>query len=85
MTPEDVDAIAQLPSREVLIGRLVGMIASPLSGLVTALNNLPAGLARQLQAIADQGLIGGGAAAPAAAAPAAEATEATSTETPTED
>ena len=85
LTPEDVDAIAQLPSREVLIGRLVGLIASPLSGLATALNNLPAGLARQLQAIADQGLIGGGAAAPAAAAPAAEATEDTSTETPTED
>ena len=84
LTPEDVDAIAQLPSREVLIGRLVGLIASPLSGLVTALNNLPAGLARQLQAIADQGLVGG-AAAPAAAAPAAEATEDTSTETPTED
>jgi len=94
LTPEDVDAIAQLPSREVLIGRLVGLIASPLSGLVTALNNLPAGLARQLQAIADQGLVGGGAAAPAPApapaapaeaAPAAEATEDTSTETPTED
>ena len=84
LTPEDVDAIAQLPSREVLIGRLVGLIASPLSGLVTALNNLPAGLARQLQAIADQGLVGG-AAAPAAAAPAAEATADTSTETPTED
>ena len=65
------------------------MIASPLTGLVTALNNLPAGLARQLQAIADQGLIGGGAAAPAAdaapeAAPAAEA-DATPTETPTEE
>ena len=94
LTPEDVDAIAQLPSREVLIGRLVGLIASPLSGLVTALNNLPAGLARQLQASADQGLVGGGAAAPAPApapaapaeaAPAAEATEDTSTETPTED
>jgi len=89
LTPEDVDAIAELPSREVLIGRLVGLIASPLSGLVTALNNLPAGLARQLQAIADQGLVGGGAAAPAPApaeaAPAAEATEDTSTETPTED
>ena len=84
LTPEDVDAIAQLPSRDVLIGRLVGLIASPLSGLVTALNNLPAGLARQLQAIADQGLVGG-AAAPAAAAPAAEATADTSTETPTED
>jgi large subunit ribosomal protein L10 len=83
LTPEDVDAIAQLPSRDVLIGRLVGLIASPLSGLATALNNLPAGLARQLQAIADQGLIGGSA-APAEAAPAAEATETTSTETPTE-
>ena len=42
------------------MGRLVGMVASPLSGLVTALNNLPAGLARQLQQIADQGLLGGG-------------------------
>src|SRR6185503_10035688 len=93
LTPEDVDAIAQLPSREVLIGRLVGTVAAPLSGLVTALNNLPAGLARQLQQIADQGLVGGGAAAPAPApapaeaapaeaAPAAEATEDTSTETP---
>ena len=83
LTPDDVDAIAQLPSRDVLIGRLVGLIASPISGLATALNNLPAGLARQLQAIADQGLIGG-TAAPAEAAPAAEATESTSTETPTE-
>jgi large subunit ribosomal protein L10 len=84
LTPDDVDAIAQLPSRDVLIGRLVGLIASPLSGLVTALNNLPAGLARQLQAIADQGLIGG-TVPPADTAPATEATEDTSTETPTED
>jgi large subunit ribosomal protein L10 len=76
LSPEDVDAIAQLPSRDVLIGRLVGLIASPISGLATALNNLPAGLARQLQQIHDQGLIGGGAPAPA---------ESTSTETPTED
>jgi large subunit ribosomal protein L10 len=83
LTPEDVDAIAQLPSREVLIGRLVGLIASPLSGLATALNNLPAGLARQLQQIVDQGLLGGGAAAPAPAADAAE--DSASTETPTEE
>jgi large subunit ribosomal protein L10 len=74
LTPDDVDAIAQLPSREVLVGRLVGLIASPLSGLATALNNLPAGLARQLQQIADQGLLGGG----SASAP-------TSNESPTEE
>jgi large subunit ribosomal protein L10 len=85
LSPDDIDAIAQLPSREVLIGRLVGLIASPLSGLATALNNLPAGLARQLQQIVDQGLLDGGAAAPAPAAaePAAEAPA--STETPTEE
>jgi large subunit ribosomal protein L10 len=65
LSPEDVDAIAQLPSKEVLVGRLVGMIASPLTGLATALNNLPAGLARQLQQIVDQGLLGGDAPASA--------------------
>ena len=74
LSPEDVDAIAQLPSRETLEARLVGMIAAPLTGLVTALNNLPAGLARQLQAIVDQDLLGAGAPAPAAeAAPADDA------------
>jgi large subunit ribosomal protein L10 len=65
LSPDDVDAIAQLPSKEVLVGRLVGMIASPLTGLATALNNLPAGLARQLQQIVDQGLLGGDAPASA--------------------
>ena len=33
LAPAEVDAIAQLPSREVLYGRLVGMVASPLTGL----------------------------------------------------
>ena len=84
LSPEDVDAIAQLPSREVLEYRLVGMIASPLTGLATALNNLIAGFARQLQQIADEGLIGGGAPAPAPAAEAPAADD-TPTETPTEE
>jgi large subunit ribosomal protein L10 len=70
----EIEAIAKLPSREVLYGRLVGMVASPLTGLVTSLNGLIAGLGRQLQQIADQGLVGGGAPAPAAeAAPEPEA------------
>jgi large subunit ribosomal protein L10 len=77
LSPEEIDSIAQLPSREVLEARLVGMVASPLTGVVTALNNLIAGFARQLQQIADKGLVGGDAPAPApaaeeAAAPAAE-------------
>ena len=33
----EIEAIAKLPSREVLYGRLVGMVASPLTGLVTSL------------------------------------------------
>jgi large subunit ribosomal protein L10 len=79
LTPADVDAIAQLPSRDVLYGRLVGMVASPLTGLAAAMGGLIGGLARQLQAMADQGLVGQGA-APAPAAP-----EETTTETPTEE
>ena len=54
LSPGEVDAIAQLPSRDVLYGRLVGMVASPLSGLAGALGGLIGGLARQLQQISEQ-------------------------------
>ena len=74
LSAEQIDAIAKLPSRDVLYGRLVGMVASPLTGLATSLNGLIGGLARQLSQIAEQGLLGG-------AAPA----EDTSTETTQED
>ena len=73
LSPTEIDAIAQLPSRDVLDGRLVGMVASPLTGLAAAMGGLIGGLARQLQAIADQGLVGGDAPAPAAEAAPAEA------------
>ena len=76
LTPEQVDAIARLPTREVLYGRLVGMVASPLTGLASALNGLISGLARQLSQIAEQGLVGGDAPAPAAAAEAEAPAEA---------
>jgi large subunit ribosomal protein L10 len=94
LTADEVDAIAQLPSRDVLYGRLVGMVASPLTGMATALNGLIAGFARQLQQIAEQGLVGGDAPAPAApaeaapaadAAPEAPAADTTSSDTPQED
>ena len=67
LTADDVRSIARLPSRDVLNGQLVGMIASPLAGLVRTLNALIAGVAVQLQQIAEQGLVG------AETAPASEA------------
>jgi large subunit ribosomal protein L10 len=75
LTADQVVAISRLPSREVLYGRLVGMVASPLTGLAAGLSNLISGLGRQLQQIADQGLVGQGAPAAAPAADAAPAAE----------
>jgi large subunit ribosomal protein L10 len=74
LTPDDIKAISRLPAREVLYGQLVGMVASPLNGLVRGLNGLIAGIAIQLKAIHDQGLVGGAAepAAPTEPEPAAE-------------
>jgi large subunit ribosomal protein L10 len=69
LSPEQIGEIARLPAKDVLYGQLVGMIASPITGLVRGLNALIAGLAIQLKQIADQGLVGG----EAEAAPAAEA------------
>ena len=61
---EQIQSIARLPARDVLYAQLVGTVASPLSGLVRGLNGLIGGIARQLQQIADQGLVGGADAAP---------------------
>jgi large subunit ribosomal protein L10 len=65
LTPDDIEAIARLPAREQLHAQLVGTIAAPLTGLVRGLAGLISGLASQLQQIADQGLVGQAAAAPA--------------------
>jgi large subunit ribosomal protein L10 len=52
-------SIARLPSRDVLDGQLAGVVASPITGLVRGLNALLSGLAIQLGAIAEQGLVSG--------------------------
>src|SRR4051794_4827486 len=89
----DVDqlkAIAKLPTREVLYGQLVGMIASPITGLARGLNALLSGVAialGQVQAKAEAGEIqlGGGAGEPPApAAEEAPAEEAPAEEAPAE-
>jgi large subunit ribosomal protein L10 len=70
-------AIARLPGLDVLHGQLVGLTASPLTGLVTGLNSMISGLAIALGQIAEQGLVSGEAPAeeeaPAEQEPAAEA------------
>jgi large subunit ribosomal protein L10 len=59
ISAEQITALSRLPARDVLHGQLVGMIAAPITGLVRGLNALIAGLAIQLQQIAEQGLVGG--------------------------
>jgi large subunit ribosomal protein L10 len=79
VSADEILAISKLPSRDVLHGQLVGVLAHPISGLARTLNQLIQGLAVQLGQIAEQGLVGGDAPAPEpepaaeAEAPAAEA------------
>jgi large subunit ribosomal protein L10 len=76
LTCDEIVAISRMPSRDVLYGQLVGMVASPLTGLAAGLSNLISGLGRQLAQIAEQGLVGQNAPAPEASAPPADAPEA---------
>jgi large subunit ribosomal protein L10 len=73
LAPEQVVAIARLPSRDVLNAQLVNIVASPLTGLVTSLSNLISGLARQLSQVAEQKEAAAPAEPEAAAAPEAPA------------
>jgi large subunit ribosomal protein L10 len=66
VSPEQINSIADLPSREVLLATLLGMLNQPATMLVRVLNEPASALARVLQAKADKE--GGGAPAEAAAA-----------------
>jgi large subunit ribosomal protein L10 len=75
---EQIRSLSRLPSREVLYGQLVGVVASPISGLVRTLNALISGVAvalGQVQAKKESGEIPAGDAPAAAAAPAPDADE----------
>src|ERR1041384_8101546 len=82
MSTSDVEALAELPSREVLLAQLLGLLQAPATRLVRVLNEPASAFARLLKAKGDKGD-----AAPAAAeakkeeAPAAPAAEAAA-ETP---
>src|SRR4051794_12712092 len=68
LAPEKFQAIARLPGLDVLHGQLVGVTASPITGLTRGLASMLSGLAVGLGQIAEKGLVSG-------EAPAAEAEE----------
>jgi large subunit ribosomal protein L10 len=88
---DQIRAIAALPAREVLYGQLVGVVASPITGLARTLNALVGGLAIALGGVLEKKESGELPAGDAPAAPAAEAeaeapaAEAPADETPDQD
>ena len=85
LTAEQVGELSRLPSLDVLHGQLVGVIASPITGLVRVLNALIAGVTIQLQKIVDEGLLPAGEAPAAEEAPAEEAEEPAAEDTAAEE
>jgi large subunit ribosomal protein L10 len=86
LDPDQLRAISRLPSREVLYGQLVGVVASPISGLVRTLGALVGGLAVALGQVREKkesGEIPAGEPPATAATPAPEA-EAPAPEAPPE-
>ena len=82
---EQIESIARLPALEVLHGQVVGVLASPITGLARGLNQLIAGLAIALGQVQAEGKLGAEEAEPLAEeAPADEAPaeEAPAEETP---
>jgi len=80
VTTAQIAAIADLPSREVLLATLLGVLNAPASKLVRVLNEPASSLARLLKAKAEKDAAN--TPAPAAEAPAAPAAEAPAAEAP---
>lgn len=76
LDPDKFTAIARLPGLEQLRGQLVGVAASPITGLARGLGSMMSGLAVALGQIAERGLVSGEAPVePAEAEAAAEEPE----------
>ncbi|MDQ6622623.1 MAG: 50S ribosomal protein L10 [Verrucomicrobiota bacterium] len=54
LSTKDVEALAELPSREVLLAQLLGLLLSPMTGLARLLNEPGASLARLINAKAQK-------------------------------
>jgi large subunit ribosomal protein L10 len=77
---EQIVAISRLPSRDVLYGQLVGVVASPITGVVRTLNALISGVAIALNGVREKKESGEIPAGEPPAASAAEAAAATAAE-----
>jgi len=51
LTPEDIEALAMIEPREVLLAKLAGVLAGPMSGLVSVLKQTMSGIVCVLGAI----------------------------------
>ena len=58
LSAAEIESISRLPARDVLEGQFVGVLASPISGLVRGLSSMVSGLAIALGQIQERGLIG---------------------------
>jgi large subunit ribosomal protein L10 len=73
LTPAEVQALATLPSREVVFGQLLGLLNAPATQLVRLLNEPGSYLARVIDAIGKKNGDAAPAPAPASSEPAPEA------------
>ena len=81
--PKETTALADLPSREVLLAQLAGAMAAPMQQLAGLLQALPRNLAYGLAALRDKKEAEGGSPAAAPSGEAEEAPAATEEEAPT--
>ena len=80
LSTSDVEALAELPSREVLLSQLLGLLLAPATRLVRVLNEPASAFARLLAAKAEKGEAASAAAAPTA--PIAETPQSQPAEAP---
>jgi len=54
MNADDIESLARLPSREVLLAKMLGSMQAPITGFVRTLNEIPSSFVRTIAAIRDQ-------------------------------
>jgi large subunit ribosomal protein L10 len=82
ITPADIEALAELPSREGMLTQIAGMFQAPLTKAAGLFQAFTRNLAYGVQALIDQRVAGGEALAPETTAPETTAPEAPAEEAP---